>query len=209
MSDYDMLLIETQYFPPIQFFRMAEKYDVLVIEAKEHYQKTGYRNRCVIAGPNGIQRLTVPLVKGKNEQQPITNTTIANDTAWQKMHWQAIQTAYGKSPFFEFYAPELRSIFEKEWTYLFDLNSEIIQTLKELLQGSFSIEKTSIYSKKPEAPIFDFRNKMAPKNRIKPENLMPPYPQVFESKNGFLSNLSILDLLFCVGPESYYYLEEK
>jgi WbqC-like protein len=204
-----MLLIETQYFPPVQFFRLATKHDALVVEAKENYQKTGYRNRCIIAGPNGIQRLTVPLLKGKNEQQLITDTTIANETSWQKIHWQAIQTAYGKSPFFEFYGPELKSIFEKKWTYLFDLNYEIIQTLKELLQCSFSINKTSAYAKEPGPPIFDLRNKMAPKNREQPENLMVPYPQVFESKNGFLSNLSILDLLFCVGPESYYYLEEK
>ncbi|MFT5168536.1 MAG: hypothetical protein ACI8P3_003780 [Saprospiraceae bacterium] len=208
MPDYETLLIEMQYFPPVQLFREAVKHNILAIEAKEHYQKNGYRNRCIIVGANDIQMLTVPLVKGKNEQQPIIDTAIANDTKWQKVHWQAIQTAYGKSPFFEYYAPELKPLFEKEWTYLFDLNYEIIQILKELLQLPFIIEKTSTYSKKTDASVLDLRNQMAPKNRLQQESPLKPYPQVFESKNGFLPNLSILDLLFCIGPESFYYLEE-
>jgi hypothetical protein len=76
------------------------------------------------------------------------------------------------------------------------------------LQLPFIIEKTSTYSKKTDASVLDLRNQMAPKNRLQQESPLKPYPQVFESKNGFLPNLSILDLLFCIGPESFYYLEE-
>ena len=207
MLDYSTFLIETQYFPPVQLFKWALKYPRLSIEAEEHYQKGGYRNRCLIAGPNGIQMLTVPLLKGKNEQQPVKETRIAYVVNWQKEHWQAIQTAYGKSPFFEFYSEDFRPIFEKKWTYLFDLNLEIINVLKDLLQLPFEIEKTAAYHKECTPPVLDFRNQMAPKNRESKENLIKPYPQVFESKNGFLCNLTILDLLFCMGPEGFYYLE--
>ncbi len=208
MPEKSLLLIESQYFPSILFFKKAIKYPVLCLEANENYQKRSYRNRCHIAGANGIQMLTIPLNKGKNEQQPILETSIAYTSNWQKIHWQSIQSAYGKSPFFEFYADEIKPVFEKKWTHLFDLNLSIIQVLKEILQLSFEISTSNTYVKNPNPETEDARNQLSPKNQEKIKHLAPIYPQVFEAKNGFLPNLSILDLLFCLGPETSYYLDE-
>lgn len=207
MAGSDRLLIETQYFPPLDFFKLAASYPTVILEAKEHYQKGGYRNRCQIAGPNGIHRLTVPLVKGKNNKAPIREIKISNIDPWQKIHWHSIQTAYGKSPFFEYYQDDIKPIFKKEWNYLFDLNLEIIQTLQPLLQLSFDLEMTSEYQVAPLPFIKDCRNFISPKHKVAPNNAPKKYPQVFEAKNGFLPNLSILDLLFCLGPEAYFYLD--
>ncbi len=200
MSESKQLLIETQYFPSIAFFEQAIRHAVIWIEGAEHYQKRSFRNRCLIAGPNGSQRLSVPLVKGKNEQQNIREVKIAYGENWQKEHWSAIQTAYGKSPFFEYYKEEIHKLLETKHAYLFDLNLSIIETICALLQFSFKFKITETYHREADAKFHDFRNQSRQAHALK-------YPQVFEAKNGFLPNLSILDLLFCVGPESYYYLE--
>lgn len=207
MSTYSKVLFESQYFPPISFFKCLMKYPALVLEASEHYQKGAYRNRCMIAGPNGIQRLTVPLEKGKHNKLPIREVKIAYNEAWQKIHWQSIRTAYGKSPFFEYYQDDLQPLFEKKQSYLFDLNLEILEILQSALQLTFDIELREQYSTEPPPATLDLRNTLKPKTSSSDQAAMQKYPQVFESKNGFLANLSILDLLFCIGPEAYYYLE--
>jgi len=209
MSAYSNILIESQYFPPISFFKPLMHCSSLLIEAKEHYQKGGFRNRCMIAGPNGVQRLTVPLKKGKNSKLPIRDVKIAYIDNWQKIHWQSIQTAYGKSPFFEYYQDDLRPLFEKKHAFLFDLNVQILEIMQDLLQISFDMQYTETYTLEAPLSSLDLRNQLSPKSLNNNQATNQKYPQVFESKNGFLSNLSILDLLFCIGPEAYYHLETQ
>ncbi len=177
------------------------------VEAHEHYQKGGFRNRCQIAGPNGVQLLSVPLEKGKNSKMPIKEVKIYQTENWQKIHWDSIQTAYGKSPFFEYYEAEIQAIFFKKWTFLFDLNLELTQLFIELMQISTKLKFTDSYAKTPPASSFDYRNKLRPNQIAQNTMQTKPYGQVFEAKNGFLANLSILDLLFCTGPEALFYLE--
>ncbi len=206
----DHILVELQYFPSIQYFSKLLAYKKVEIEQHENYTKRSYRNRCHIASANGLQRLSIPLAKGKNESQNIRAVKIANDENWQSKHWTAIQSAYGSAPFFEFYADEIRPFFEEKQTFLFDYNIKILACLLDLLGMAVNWQLTAAYDKNPSEAL-DFRNQISPK--INPKNdanfQSPVYGQVFEEKLGFIENLSILDLLFCKGPESILLLEES
>lgn len=206
------ILLELQYLPPIQYFTKWILYDEVIIEQYENYLKGSYRNRSHIAGVNGLLRLSIPLLKGKNEQQSIRDVQIAYHEPWQSQHWNSIISAYGNAPFFEHYAPEIAVFFEKRYQFLFDFNQDILQCLLKLCGLPSSITFTQGYLTEPESGIFDFRNGIFPKkHRQKDDQSFTPVPyaQVFEEKNGFLPNLSILDLLFCTGPQSLLILENS
>lgn len=184
-----------------------------VIEQHENYSKGSYRNRCHIIGANGILPLSIPLEKGKNSQTPIKKVRISYRDNWQKLHWQSIQSAYGNAPFFEFYEGEIKPFFSDERTeFLFDFNLNLIRTLLQLMHLDEScISFSETFEKTPEN-LIDFRNGISPKEqkRIPDPHFEPmEYAQVFLEKFGFIDNVSILDLLFCCGPEASYILEES
>ncbi len=182
----------------------------MFIEQWENYKKGNYRNRCYIAGVNGPLRLSVPLKKGKNERQPIREVQIAYDQPWTSQHWTSIRSAYGNAPYFEHYAEQIQPIFQKKWTFLFDFNWALLQILNDLIGIDTSILQTQDFQKTTDEGIDDWRNKIQPKGHLQdedPDFKHLKYPQVFEEKTGFLPNLSILDLLFCTGPQSILILE--
>ena len=202
------ILIELPYLPCIQFFSKIIQGKVY-LEQCENYSKGSYRNRCHIAGAQGLQVLSIPLKGGKHQQQSIREVLISHETPWGSQHWTAIKSAYGKSPFFEFYADELYPFFTKKYEYLWEWNWDLLQALIQLLQMDAEIERTEIYQKQVSEGIIDFRNGISPKpHKALPDTSFSPfkYGQVFEDKNGFIPNLSILDLLFCTGPEAVYIL---
>ena len=202
------ILMELPYLPCIQFFSKIIQGKVY-LEHCENYTKGSYRNRCHIASAQGVQVLSIPLRGGKHQQQSIREVRISNDTPWNTQHWTAIKSAYGKSPFFEYYADELFSIFKKKYEFLWDWNWELLQKLLPLLQVNADLEYTSEYQKITPSSVLDFRNGISPKpHKALPDSNFTPYKygQVFEAENGFLPNLSILDLLFCTGPEASFIL---
>ena len=213
MNSNNSLIIEVQYFPPIEYFKQLFQFPHVVIEAHENYQKGSYRNRCHIANSTGIQVLSVPLRKGKNAKQPIREVAIAYDMDWQKQHWQSIRTAYGSAPFWEHYAPQLEPFFLKKWDYLFDLNIAILETflkilkLKNTVNVSFSTDYEINFTTKEiiDTPSgvrqdgVDLRNKIL---HNKSDFQGEKYAQLFQERTGFLPNLSILDLVFCTGPQA-------
>ena len=203
------VLIELQYFPPIQYYTKFLLYPKVVIEQHENYQKGGYRNRCKIVNANATQLLTVPLVKGKNEKQTIKEVQISYTDNWQRIHWTSIQSAYGNAPFFEHYADHFKGFFNQKHETLFDLNRVILHKTLQILRIPTDIETSQSYVPSP-TDIVDLRNKISTRksNTFVDNNFLPiHYSQVFEEKHGFLPNLSILDLIFCKGPEAHSYLE--
>ncbi|HMO39672.1 MAG TPA: WbqC family protein [Saprospiraceae bacterium] len=199
------LLIELQYLPPVQYFASLARAPVVLLEAHEHYQKASYRNRAHIAGANGVLRLSVPLEKGKNEQQPIREVRIAHHERWQALHWESIRSAYGNAPFFLHYADVLAPFYQQKYTWLWDWNFDLLQLLLSACQLQIEVQLSDAYYSTPPPHLLDLRNAIHPKTqRQQPEPAFKPtrYPQVFEEKQGFLPNLSILDLLFCTGPET-------
>ncbi len=201
------LLIELQYLPPVATLTAMARADTVWLEACENYGKGSYRNRCLLASANGVQRLSVPLKKGKHQKMPIRLVHIAYDEPWQRIHWQAIQSAYGRAPFFEHYAPQLAFFFKKPWEKLWDLNMALLGFLLEGLELELNIQLTTTYQPVAPAGTLDLRNRIRPGREV-PTDIgpLPRYPQVFEERHGFLPNLSALDLLLIAGPEGGWLL---
>ena len=173
---------------------------IVYLEAHEHYVKGSYRNRCHIAAANGVQRLSIPLRKGKHQQQPIREVRIAYDEPWQARHWQAIRSAYGSAPFFEHVADVLHPFFhQKKYDLLWDWNLDLLHRLLSLARLNTEIRFTETFGQAPPGTL-DFRETFHPKRPAPPERPAPiRYPQVFEDRHGFLPDLSAIDLLFCSG----------
>ncbi|MCX7862987.1 MAG: WbqC family protein [Bacteroidales bacterium] len=196
----------TAYFPPISYFYLINQSENICIELYENYQRQSIRNRCYILSANGVQWLSIPIIKTTNKQ--IKDILIDNTVPWKSKHIHAIRSAYGKSPFFEYYSEELFNILEKKQKFLIDLNNEILQTCINLIDLSANISFTEVYSKEYST---DYRDIFSIK-KYPPfiENLIfEPYNQCFSDRFSFVADLSILDLLFNVGFESKYYLNNK
>ena len=197
------LLLSTTYFGPIQWYQKLYRAESVQIERWESFQKQTYRNRCIIATTNGPQALTVPIER-QFTINCIKDIRISDHGNWRHLHWNAMQSAYGESPFFDYYQDDIRPFFEQRWDYLLDFNEAIREKMCELLdiqpKVDYSKEFTVNYMK-------DYRMVIRPKNPEPDPDFTPKrYYQVYEQKHGFLPNLSILDLLFNMGPESIFYL---
>jgi len=206
------ILLDLQYLPCLQYWTKLLAHPTVYLEQHENFVKSSYRNRCHIAGVNGPLRLSIPLAKGKNEQQNIRQVVLSEQDHWRSRHWHSIRSAYGNAPYWDYYADQLEPHFKNKTSCLFDFNYQLFQTVYQLLGLTTEIKLTESYQSTPSADqLVDFRGGIHPKpHRAKPDAQFKsiPYPQVFSEKNGFLPNLSIVDLLFCTGPEAPLLLEQ-
>lgn len=177
-----------------------------MIEQHENFVKQSYRNRCTIYGANGKLDLIIPIVKSKTERTKTKTAKIDYSSNWQKIHWRSIESAYRRSPYFEYYEEKLISFYEQKPELLFDYNLSLLQFYLKAFQIDKEIIFTEEYHEKYE-DMDDLRNHFDPKKA--PEFDHPHYFQCFETKHGFIKNLSILDLLFNCGPQGISYLGGK
>lgn len=201
-------LLSSTYFGPIQWYQKLHRMPC-IIEQHDHFVKQTYRNRCVIATANGTQTLTVPIERYDGTKCPMRDIRISDHGNWRHLHWNALVSAYGETPFFEFYADDLRPFFEKHHTFLFDLNLDIMHTMCQLLDVRPQVTLSEQYIVLPseDDAVVDFREAIRPKHPLPDADFNPtPYYQVRAQRHGFLPNLSILDLLFNEGPEGIFYL---
>lgn len=197
------MTLPSSYFPPIFQFSLIAQVENYKVEFHEHFIKQSYRSRCEIYGANGKLNLVIPLQKWKNNT-PIHDIKISYDENWQQLHWKSIESAYRASPYFEFYEEELKPLVFLKMESLLERNQILETEIKSLLGIKTIATKTTQYA--VEQP--DYRIKIHPKNKaLQLAVRFPKYIQVFEEKKGFLPNLSILDLLFNLGPESNPYLQ--
>lgn len=227
-----ILLTELHYHPPAALFAELLRADGLLLEAQEHYRKQTYRNRCLIRTAQGVQPLTVPVIDG-NRAGKVKTSAIEIDYRqnWIHRHWRTLQTAYGNSPYFEYYADYLHDIYVGKPVLLFDLNLQFLQFLLRCFRLTLPLRLTNEYlpdysysaSAQPSFENFglpetrrllaDRRDWLTPKTTytaIKPDSpaaqsLVRPYPQVFGP--GFEPGLSVLDLLFSQGPAAGAFLQ--
>ncbi len=195
----DGLLIESHFLPCIEYFCALTGHKTVVIEKHEHYLKQSFRNRCYILAAHGPERLTVPLT-GKHGNSLITSVQIDYAYRWQTNFWRTLQSAYANSPYFEHYKDDLhRELFSGE-KYLFDLNLRLLSMCLKWLSWKKDITQTPEYQ--PITHLVDLRNVISAKSDFAHRPFFQPfaYQQVFGK--AFVPNLTILDLVFCVGPEA-------
>lgn len=201
------VLSELHFLPCIGVFQQYAKATEIVLEAQENYQKGSYRNRCHIVAANGVQRLSLPLSKGKNNQLNIQEVELSNHENWTRQHWQSIRSAYGNAPFYFYYADELEATFRLPATHLWEYNLRLLKAMFDLLQWDKPIQLTEEYHPVADATMTDIRGRFKAKSFQTDQSLRwPAYAQVFQERHGFIANLSILDLVFCAGPQANLYL---
>lgn len=200
-------LFSTAYFPPISYVAAMLDKPVVVVEQYETFPKQTYRNRAVMATANGLLPLSVPVIRTNGNHTYTKDMDICYNENWTAKHWRAIESAYNSSPYFLYYKDDVEAILNKKHRTLLELNMDILAfVFKKLKVTKEIILSTDFVVVDANADIEDYRNRFSPKNKEIIQ--LPPYDQVFEDRYGFQQDLSILDLLFNMGPDSLGYLKE-
>ena len=200
-------LFSTAYFPPISYVAAMLDKPVVLVEQYETFPKQTYRNRAVVATANGLLPLSVPVIRTNGNHTYTKDMDICYNENWAAKHWRAIESAYNSSPYFLYYKDDVEAILNKKHRTLLELNMDILAfVFKKLKVTKEIILSTDFVTAGAGADIEDYRNRFSPKNKEIIQ--LPPYDQVFEDRYGFQQDLSILDLLFNMGPDSLGYLKE-
>ncbi|WP_242085289.1 WbqC family protein [Aestuariivivens sediminis] len=200
------ILIHPTYFPSIAHFVAIAKATEVRFEMEDNFIKQTYRNRAYIYGANGKLALNVPIIHSQKNRQKYRDVKIFNEEQWQSVHWKSLLSAYSTSPFFEFYKDELAILFQKPFHFILDFNLICFEILCDCLQLDPDTTKSDMYRKSIESHL-DLRYLVQAKKE-QPQDFRP-YTQVFNSKHGFIPNLSVLDLLFNEGPNALTYLKSQ
>ncbi|MBS1782839.1 MAG: WbqC family protein [Bacteroidetes bacterium] len=191
-------------FPNIAWWQMALSYGTVSWELSERFEKMSFRNRYEIATPNGRLQLSIPIQGGRSNKTRMANINISANTDWQRHHFLTLVSAYGNAPFFDHYVPSLQPLFEHPYELLASFNLATIAWVKRVLNIALTEDFLEAYTPTYPQHTIDFRKQ-------KKYSLLhyKPYYQVFQDRVGFLSNLSILDLIFCEGPQSIRHLDGR
>ena len=199
MNQENTIVTDLFYLPPIEFFVAIQDFEEILIDPTERFQKQTYRNRAHILLANKMDVLSVPVI-GSSKKQLYKEVKIDYNQKWKNVHLRGIQSAYGKAPFFEYFYPYFDQVFDKNMTFLFDLNLDLLTVCLKLLKLKVKLKVESNYDILPVSA--DIRGIIHAKEGYGERDIMTPiiYTQLFGLD--FVPNLSILDLLFCMGPES-------
>ena len=206
------VILDLQYFPPIEYFLYFLHYEQVVLEQYEYFQKQSYRNRCHINTAQGPKALSIPVLRA-NSKQLFKDVKIDARQAWQQVHWRSLCSAYGKAPFFEYYADFLQLTFRQKPVFLLDFTYPLLLQCLDWLRLPKSISLTDAYwdmTKKPDTfACADARSQVHPKKSSQNNSLYQPKSYLQHFGNAFAPNLSILDLLFCEGSNAPFILKQS
>ena len=197
------VLLSSAYLGPVSYYRAVASADHVCVEQYDHYHKQTYRNRCKILTGNGVMDLSVPVVNAGGKMC-VKDLRIAYVENWQQVHWRAIASAYNSSPFFEYYRDDFEPFFTRKTEFLIDLNMELMRVVMDLIGLKTEVSLSDDYLEGTSS-IHDLREAFSPKSPT--SSPLKPYYQVFDQKFGFVPDMSVLDLLFNMGPESILYLK--
>ncbi len=202
-----MKILPTAYLPSISYIsHIIGSPQECTIDLGEHYIKRSIRNRTRIATAQGVMELTVPVRRANKPRQPITDVEIDNSKRWQHQHWNTIVAAYKSSPYFDHYAPYIEPLYIRQYNYLVEFNTAVMEALMGLLymgdRRSCPSIATSPQYIEATATDLDLRQK----NSVGADFEPTPDIQVFSDRLPFEGDLSILDLIFCEGPSALRFL---
>lgn len=191
--------IETHYLPSLEYMSLLLQHPSLLFEVEENFPKQTYRNRCLILGANGVERLTVPVIHISGQKTKTKDIKIDYSQNWVKQHQGAFQAAYGNAPYFEYFKPYLDQIFAKKRFFLVDLNIDLLSFVYRIIDVPLVYEKTQEFVVNVETSEYDqISAKKDWATRSFYQNRS--YRQCFGTE--FVPNLSIVDLLMNHGKES-------
>lgn len=210
---YEACVMPISYWGNVHSYAAMLQSKQVWVEACEHYQKQTFRNRCQILGSNGVLDLTIPIDHVISQKGGIRQTLISNTTPWQQVHWKALVSAYKNSPFFEYYQDDMYEYYHQPYEILWDYLWQLQDFAWECIGWKPHILPSTDFERQVSSSTMDFRNILTPKSAKYMEEARQvlnqnPYYQVFDQKFGFVPNLSILDLIFNMGPESLCVLQE-
>jgi len=188
------------YFGPVEYFAHLNRHEKVVFDQHEQFKKQSFRNRATVLGPNGCFNMLVPV--HQRNHSAMTEVIIAEEEKWRKLHQKTLSSFYRNSSYFEYYEHHLDDFYTKDFKNLFELNLESTLLASKLLGMEFEFELSNSYFKSEEE--FDFREHIHPKK--KSTGTFESYHQVFQDRLPFQENLSILDLIFNLGPKAKNYL---
>ena len=197
------ILVSTAYLPPVEYFSIISAAAEILVEKEENYQKQTYRNRCYILSADGIQLLSVPVYLGSLHKTALKDIKIDYSKRWQQVHLRAITASYGSSPYFQFYFENIEKAISKNHVYLLDLNMDLTEIILEILGLNKKITYTSVFEP-VNTNVNDFRYRISPKRNS--DFRLKEYSSVFNINKGSFPGLSIIDLVFNMGPEAEEYL---
>ena len=195
-------LLPIFYLPPISWFaEFLNAENEIILEQFENFPKQTYRSRCTIYGANGKLALILPI--HHNGKRTMKDLEISYAEDWQKLHWKSIKIAYQSSPYFEYYEDQLKQIYSSQPKSLIEFNLNALKIILKILKEEKEFSLSEEYQKTPEA--IDLRNEFSAKKES--EYSFSEYYQTFSDKLGFVADLSVLDLLCNLGPESATYIK--
>ncbi len=203
--------LTSAYLAPVQYYTKLFACRRAYVEGYDHYMKQTYRNRCVIATADGPLTLSIPTEKPETPKCLMKDIRISDHGNWRHLHWTALESAYSNSPFFEYYQDDFRPFYEKKYPFLYDFNEELRRLVCRLIDLDPEVLPTTDYKQLFAPDETDWRERIHPKRDWHEDEAFRPQPyyQVFREHYGFLPNLSIVDLLFNMGPESLLVLRDS
>lgn len=207
----ETIYLSSAYLAPVQYYTKLYAYENIFVEQQDNYVKQTYRNRCRIATADGVLSLSVPTEKPASLKCPMKDIRISDHGNWRHLHWNALCAAYRHSPFFEYYEDDFHPFYERKYEFLYDFNAELCALICGLIDLQPHVMRTQEYKQTFAPGETDARELIHPKRSYQDDETFCPqvYYQVFREKHGFLPNLSIVDLLFNMGPESLLILRDS
>jgi hypothetical protein len=192
-------------FPNLQWWAQAAEATTVYFDQAEHFEKMTFRNRYTVAGANGPIKLSIPLDQGRDQRAAMCDVRISNGEKWQLNHWRTISSVYRRAPYFEHYEHSLQQLFDQPYTHLPHFCLATVQLLRQHAGFTFQVGFADAYLKQYTAEYTDLRG-------LKPasdKSITPAYYQLFAERNGFVPNLSLLDLLFSEGPYTANWIKDN